>query len=187
MTHDSNIYYFTDTFDKFILSNLDKNISIIYRNYEKNYNFIEINKIKQLCKINRRKFFISNNIKLAVSLNCDGVYLPSFNKLLNYKNQSLRKNFNLIGSAHNEKEIKNKILQGCSKIFVSSLFFNKKNKRYLDVIKFNNMTKNYNTIFIALGGINEKNIKKLKLLNSAGYASISYIKKKALSKIDRAF
>ena len=31
---------------------------------------------------------------------------------------------------------------------------------------------------IALGGINEKNFKRLKLINPAGFAGISYFKKK---------
>ena len=36
---------------------------------------------------------------------------------------------------------------------------------------------NSKSVFIALGGINQKNIKKLKLLNCEGFAGISWIKK----------
>jgi thiamine-phosphate pyrophosphorylase len=38
---------------------------------------------------------------------------------------------------------------------------------------------NSKSVFIALGGINQKNLKKLKLLNCEGFAGISWIKKTA--------
>ena len=34
------------------------------------------------CKKKKIKFFLSNEIKLALKLDLDGVYLPSFNKCL---------------------------------------------------------------------------------------------------------
>ena len=37
---------------------------------------------------------------------------------------------------------------------------------------------NHNKNIIALGGINENNIKKLKILNIKGYATINYFKQK---------
>ena len=40
------------------------------------------------------------------------------------------------------------------------------------------MTLNKKAYFIALGGINEKNYKKIKLLRTNGFASISWAKKK---------
>jgi thiamine-phosphate pyrophosphorylase len=43
------------------------------------------------------------------------------------------------------------------------------------------MTLNSNTTFVALGGINEKNYKMIKLTKTAGFASISWIKKNGLS------
>ena len=36
----------------------------------------------------------------------DGLYIPSFNKLKNFKNINFKKNFKIIGSAHNIREIK---------------------------------------------------------------------------------
>ncbi len=59
---------------------MQKNIAIIYRNYNKILNEYEIIKIKNLCKKTNRKFFLSNNIKMALKLDLDGVYIPSFNK-----------------------------------------------------------------------------------------------------------
>ena len=83
-----------------------------------------------------------------------------------------KKNLDLIGSAHNIKEIKIKETQIVNKIFLSSLF--KKNKNYLGINKFNlvaNLTKKK---IVALGGISKKNINKLKLLKNSEFAGISY-------------
>ena len=40
------------------------------------------------------------------------------------------------------------------------------------------MTLNKKAYFVALGGINEKNYKKIKLLKISGFASISWAKKR---------
>jgi thiamine-phosphate pyrophosphorylase len=45
------------------------------------------------------------------------------------------------------------------------------------------MTLDKQSYFIALGGINEKNYKKIKLLRTNGFASISWAKKNGLSKL----
>ena len=79
------------------------------------------------------KFYLSNNIKLAIKLDLDGAYIPAFDKSLNHLGYT-HKNFKIIGSAHNIKEIKNKELQKVEKIFLSSIF--KKNKNYLGINKF---------------------------------------------------
>ena len=39
-------------------------------------------KIKRYCKKKSIKFYLSNNIELAIKLNLDGAYIPSFNKSL---------------------------------------------------------------------------------------------------------
>ena len=82
------------------------------------------------------------------------------------------KKFLILGSAHNNKEIKIKEKQKVKIIFLSSIF--KKNKNYLGLYKFKLLSKLTNTKVIALGGISNRNIKKLKLLNCYGFAGISY-------------
>ena len=93
---------------------------------------------------------------------------------------SLKKNFVLIGSAHNLKEIRIKEKQKISRIVLSSIF--KKNKNYLGLNKFRNYLKLSNEKFIALGGVNYKNLKKINYLNVVGYAGITFFKKKAPKK-----
>ncbi len=45
------------------------------------------------------------------------------------------------------------------------------------------MTLDKKAYFIALGGINEKNYKMIKLLRANGFASISWVKKNGLRKL----
>ena len=177
----SEIYYFIEEFNKQQIEKLNKNISLIYRNYKKNYNFNEIEDLKKLCANQKRKFYIANETKLALRLGVDGIYIPSFNKLCNFKNLSAKKDFKIFGSAHNVIELKNKENQGCKEIAIAPIFNTKKNDFFLGVIKFNLIAKNAKRI-IALGGINETNISRVKLTKSKAIASISWIKKNGPSK-----
>ena len=139
--------------------------------------------IKEVCNQFNKKLYISNNLKIALKFDLDGLYLPAFNNKLNYKNINSRKNFKIIGSAHNYKEVKIKENQGCKEIFITPIFYNPKNKTYLDIVRFNylNLTTKINSI--ALGGINEENLKKLKCTKVIGFAGISWIKKTGLKLI----
>ena len=170
-----NKYYFINKFEPNHIKKLNKNISIIYRNYNSIINVDLLIRIKSFCKKNRRKFYLSNNTKLAVKLNLDGVYLPSFNRNLKYSNLQLKKDFLIIGSAHNLKEIRIKEKQKTSQIFISSIF--KKKKNYLGFYKFKNLSKMTKKKVIALGGINNNNVRKINMLNISGFAAIDYFNK----------
>ena len=167
-------YHFISKFEADELNNLDKDTSIIYRNYSIKTNLNVLLKIKMLCKKKRAKFFLSKNVKLAIKLNLDGVYLPSFDNSLKSNNYHLKKKFIIIGSAHNIKEIRFKERQQVNELFISSLF--KKKKTFLGVNRFKKLSKLTKIPIIALGGINSKNISKLKLLNLKGFSGIRYFK-----------
>ncbi|MDC3100231.1 thiamine phosphate synthase [Candidatus Pelagibacter sp.] len=171
-----SIYYYIDKFNRDEIYKLNKTINIIYRNYSNRFNKKEILQLVTFCKKQRRKVYISNNLKLALRFNFDGVYIPAFNKTLNYKNIP-KKNFEIIGSAHNVKEIINKEYQGCTKIFLSPIFKTKKNRSYLGVTKFNIIKLTAKKNIISLGGINSENIRYLRMCRVEGFASISWIKK----------
>ena len=178
------VFYFIDRYNIEELTNLEKNIDIIFRNYSKGLKIDEIKSIQRFCKANKRNFYLSNNIRLALKFGLNGVYVPSFNKSLNFASKySLPSNFEIIGSAHNINQIRIKVFQKCSKIFVSPIFKSEKNEKFLSTIKFNLMTMYKNIDFIALGGINENNYKKLKLTKVVGFAGISWIKKNGLRKL----
>ena len=165
-------YYFINNCDTNNLSKLDKNTAIIFRNYNSLNNLNTILDLKRFCKINGYKFFLSNNVKLALNLKLDGAYIPSFNKSTKHLSFSFTKKFLLIGSAHNNKELKLKEKQMVKVIFLSSIF--KKNKNYLGLNKFKLLSKLTNNKVIALGGISNKNLKKLKLVKCFGFAGISF-------------
>ena len=167
-------YYFIKKFDKKNLENQSKKTAIIYRNYSKKINKDEILKIKKFCLRKKLKFFISNNFKLAVNLDLNGAYIPSFNKSFNHLSFNIKKNFIILGSAHNIKEIRIKELQKVDAIFLSSIF--KKNNNFLGLLKFLNLITVTKKKIIALGGISKKNRKKINMLNLWGFAGISYFK-----------
>jgi len=133
----------------------------------------------KFCKNNNRKIFISNEVNLAIKYNFDGLYIPAFNRLAYSQKFKKKPNFKIIGSAHNYQEIIIKEKQGCEEIFISPIFFNKKNKSFLGVIKFNFLGLTTRRKIIALGGMNQRNIKRLLCTKSKGYAGISGIKKPA--------
>ena len=166
-------YYFINKFDTNNIDKQDKQTVIIYRNY--NLNKIDdrlIIKIKKYCRKKSIRFYLANNIKLAINLNLDGAYLPAFNNSFKHLSYTIKKNFKIIGSAHNIKEIRIKENQGVDKVIISSLF--KKNKNFLGINKFKILAKNTNKNVVALGGITKKNYKKLALLNQLEFAGISF-------------
>ena len=167
-------YYFINKFDTNNIDKLDKNTGIILRNYTAKINLNSIISLKKFCKKKGYKFFLSNNVQLALNLNLDGAYIPSFNKDTKHLAFSIKKKFLMLGSAHNNKQIKLKERQLVKIIFVSSIF--KKNKNYLGVNKFKLLSRLTNNKIIALGGVSNKNLKKLKLLNCFGFAGISFFK-----------
>mgnify|MGYP006182147403 CR=1 FL=1 len=167
-----NKYYFINKFDQSHLDKLDQEVILIYRNYNKKIDEKLIIKIKDYCKKKGNKFLLSNNIKLALKLSLDGAYIPSFNKDKKHLSYSFKKNFILLGSAHNIYELRAKELQIVDAIFLSSIF--KKNVNYLGIYRFNLMSSLSKKPLIALGGILNNNLNKLSLVNCSGFAGISF-------------
>ena len=166
-------YYFIDKFETKNIDIQDKQTVIIYRNYSsKMANEDLILKIKKYCKKKGIKFYLSNDIRLAINLDLDGAYIPSFNRNTKHLAYSFKKHFNIVGSAHNLKEIRIKEKQNVKKIFLSSLF--KKNKNFLGINRFKCLAKLTRKNIVVLGGISNKNRKKLSLVNQSNFAGISY-------------
>jgi len=166
-------YYFIHKFETNNIDRLDNQTVVIYRNYNhKIANLKLILKIKKYCKKKRIKFLIANNVRLAIKLDLDGAYIPSFNKSTKHLSFSLKKKFTIIGSAHNMKEIRTKEIQNVQKIFLSSLF--KKNRNYLGINKFKLISGYTKKDVVVLGGVSKKNINKLRLIDCFEFAGISY-------------
>ena len=167
-----NKYYFINKFDQSHIDKQDKKTILIYRNYNHQADEKVIIKIKDYCKKKGNKFLLSNNIKLAIKLNLDGAYIPSFNKDKKHLSYSFKKKFIILGSAHNVYEMRTKELQNIETIFLSSIF--KRNKNYLGIYKFKLFSLLSNKKIVALGGVSLNNLKKLNLTNCFGFAGISF-------------
>jgi len=165
-------YYFINKFDKSHIDKQDKKTIIIYRNYNQNLDEKLIIKIRDYCKKKGNKFFLSNNIKLAIKLNLDGAYIPSFNRDKKHLSYSFKKKFIVLGSSHNVYEMRTKELQKVKSIFLSSLF--KKNKNYLGINRFKLISLLTKKPVISLGGVSKTNLKKLSLIDCVGFAGISF-------------
>lgn len=177
MNHElPNIYCFISDLDKEYIKKLDNKITIIFRNYSEKLNIKKLKQILDFCHSLDKKIILANNPRIALKLKFDGVYIPSFNKKINYLLLKPNNNFEVLGSAHDLKEIRLKERQGVEIIFLSPLFKVAKSKDFLGINRFNHLAKLTKKKVIALGGINNQNFKKLNFINSVGFASISFFK-----------
>ena len=172
------------------LSNIkfSKKFIIIYRNKNKIHDIEKLTRFRRFCKAKKIGFYVSNNYKLMISLNADGIYISAHNKNLSISKFKYS-NYKIIGSAHNIKELNLKALQGCTHFIFSRLFqTNYKNKNgFLGVIKFNLFSLSRRENLVPLGGIRLSNLNKLNLVNSNSFALLSEIKKKPANIINRLF
>jgi thiamine monophosphate synthase len=179
----NKLFYFIKKLSEKHLNNIlkYKNLNVIYV-YNKDDPLNKIIYLRNFCKKNKVKFYLSNNLKITNYLKPDGIHLPAQNKrvILNIK-----KNIDIIGTVYNQMDCYRKIFQGCSAVFLSPIFFTNKysyNKK-LEVIKFNLLSKNWNINIIALGGIKNKNIKKISLTKTVGFGGISFFEDRTLPTI----
>jgi thiamine-phosphate pyrophosphorylase len=162
-------YVFLDTINSLIEKNLNKikNINIIVNiNHNNKGDLKEKLSIINFAKKNKIPFFLKNDFNDCLKSKSDGILIDSSNKRI-IKPILLKKKFVIIGIAHNQLEYLQKTRQGCTLVMLSPLFYNEKYtvNKILNVLKFNNKKINWNIDVCALGGINPKNIKKIKLLN----------------------
>ena len=158
---------------------LTKKFIIIYRNKNKIDNIHKLLRFRRYCKSKKIDFYISNDSKLMVFLNADGLYISAYNtslRLSKFKNS----NYKIIGSAHNIKELNLKILQGCTYFIFSRLFETAyKNKEgFIGVVRFNLLKLSRKEDLVPLGGINLSNLNKLHSVKSNSFALLSEVKKK---------
>ena len=178
-------YVFLDTINSLIEKNLNKikNINIIVDiNHNNKRELKEKLSIINFAKKNKIPFFLKNDYNECFKRNSNGILIDSFNRRT-IKPILLKKKFIIIGIAHNQLEYFQKIRQGCTIIMLSPLFYNEKYtiNKILNVLKFNNKKQNWKIEICALGGINLKTIKKIKLLNitSVGFRKFIFEPKKS--------
>ena len=179
MLNNTRFYFFTDNLNEDIIKNIYKfkNIAIIYKSNKPNtIDKQKLINIKEFCKKNKILFFIYNDIKLAIKYKTNGLFISSSNKKL-YNYYSYKKDFCIIGSAHNVMEYYIKIKQRCETIMLSPIFYNKKYSlnKILGIVRFNLITNQWKKKICALGGINLKNLNKIKMTKASSVAFVSLI------------
>ena len=185
-----NYYYLMiDSAQNFDLDQIKvKNKFTIIMTLLKDYKDDRIKHFRNQCKAKKIKFFIKNNITSVVKHKADGLYISSHNKNLRL-NQINSLNIDVIGSAHNLKELNIKMKQKCKRIIFSRLFETnyKDKKTFLGIVKFNLFSRFTNIELIPLGGIREDNLQLTRLTNSKGFCILSEVKKKPAKIISRLF
>jgi thiamine-phosphate pyrophosphorylase len=165
-----NLWLFTDftkTVNPVALSkNLPKNSGIVIRSYGAKNKETIIRDILNMKK--RRLFTVLISGKYKRHLSADGFHVPQW---INSKN----KNKQIISmSVHSGKDVRKSINLKVDLIFISPVFKSTShiNNKNLGVVKLGLMAKLFKRPTIALGGINNKNINRLKNLPISGCAGI---------------
>jgi thiamine-phosphate pyrophosphorylase len=174
-------FVFLDELNSTIKQNIVKirNINVIIDISKPEENFkLFLNSIFFLRK-NRIPFFLKNDYKIAIKYKADGLFLTSNNFSL-IKPILLKKKFTIIGSAHKQIEYFKKRQQNCKIILLSPIFLNKKYSinHILNIVKFNLTCLSWKTEVGALGGVNEDNIRKIKVTRAKSIGIKSWAKKK---------
>ena len=173
-------YVFLEKIDELIENNLLKfnNINIVISvNNIKNTLDTEIN-IINFAKIHKIPFLFKNNVRKCIKYNSDGIYIEANNRET-IKTTLFKKDFLIIGAAHNQLEYYFKKKQNCKIIALSPIFHNPKFSinKILGTTKFNLVSRIWKIDLCALGGINESNIKKINITKASAIAFQRYITK----------
>ena len=173
-------YVFLEQINELIENNLLKfnNLNIIISvNNNKNALDTEIN-IINFAKIHKIPFLFKNNVRKCIKYNSDGIYIEANNRET-IKTTLFKKDFLIIGAAHNQLEYYFKKRQNCKIIALSPIFYNPKfsKNKILGVIKFNLITRFWIGGLCALGGINKTNIKRIGITKASNIAFQRYITK----------
>lgn len=172
-------YVFLAEINNLIKGNVVKfnNINIIIDINKKDKKGLENQlSIIKFAKKNKIPFLFKNDFQKCIKYNASGIFIDADYKKLT-KPILLKKNFHIIGSAHDQLEYSQKLRQKCHLLMLSPLFFNEKysENKILNISKFNQKTINWNIKLCALGGINSKTLKKIKLTKCMAFGFKKFI------------
>jgi thiamine-phosphate pyrophosphorylase len=155
------------------------NRNIIYEHDQTDASEKNLTEIKKFCLKSKTKLYIVDDYKLALKIKAQGVYVSSKNKRI-IPNFFTNKKYHIIGSVHNQLEYYFKSKQRCKTIALSPIFYNPKYSlnKILGPLKFNLISQNWNESLICLGGINNKNFKRLKITKAKSVGFLRLIEEK---------
>ena len=160
-------YVFLEEINNLIKENLVKfnNLNIIIDINKKDKKGLENQfSIIKFAKKNKIPFLLKNDFQKCIKYNASGIFIDANYKKLT-KPILLKKSFCIIGGIHDQLEYAQKIRQKCQMLMLSPLFFNEKysKNKILNISRFNHKALNWNIKLCALGGVNSKTLKKIKL------------------------
>jgi thiamine-phosphate pyrophosphorylase len=165
-----NLWLFTDSLKTLkpieLSKRLPKKSGLVIRHYNSKNKTIILKDILHIKK--RRMFTVLISGKYKRGLNIDGNHFPQWANPINNGNKITSMSF------HHAKDIRKSINLKADLIFISPVFpsTSHKNKQCLGVIKLGLMARLFKKHVIALGGINNKNITRLRSLPISGCAGI---------------
>ena len=131
-------------------------------------------KIKKICKINKVKFLVNDDVFLAKKISADGCHLGQKDKNIIEARKIIGNK--IIGiTCHNSIKLAKTAIKNKANYLAFGTFYSTKTKKtkYKATTKILNKTKKLTkTPLVAIGGINCNNYKKL-LLNNANFLAIS--------------
>jgi hypothetical protein len=143
LNYPDKFFFFTSTLNDIIKKNHNKlkNLSIIYKTEKNNLNINDFLKIKDFCKKKKIKIYFPDNLKMAIRLGADGLFISSTNNKIY---QPYKKLFKFLGAVHSQKEFYFKSKQKCDCIFLSPVF---KTDKYSKTKKKSSYTEQWNKLF----------------------------------------
>ena len=131
-------------------------------------------KILDICKKHKVKFIINDNPYLALKVNADGCHLGQKDMDIVKAKKILKDK--IIGiTCHNSVNLAKKALLSGANYIALGAFYKTRTKKKIfkaEIKTLNKIKKTINLPVVAIGGINEKNYKKL-LLNKADFLAMS--------------
>ena len=170
-------YYFISNFDQNIEKKLKKynNIGIIYKPSDyKNHQLL-----KKIFSANlTNKIYLNSSAKYNPSLKIQGIYLPSGSKNILHNYNLFKSRYLILGSAHNLREIFQKIRAGCNIIFLSNVYktsSHPEKRSSIGLLRFLNIKNQIkNASIYALGGVTKRKYSTLNsIIKNFGYGGIS--------------
>ena len=131
-------------------------------------------KILKICKKNKVKFIVNDDPYLALKVNADGCHLGQ-NDMNVIEAKKILKNKIIGVTCHNSIKLAKKALINGANYIALGAFYKTKTKKVrfnADINTLIKIKKSVNLPVVAIGGIHDKNYKKL-LLNKADFLAIS--------------
>ncbi len=136
----------------------------------------EAKKIKQICKKNNVLFLINDRVDVAIAIDADGIHLGQEDMPYKYAKKLLGNK--IIGlSAHNIKEALQNQKLGADYISIGPIYYTttKKITKSIGLNPIKQLKNKLKIPFVAIGGINEKNIDDVLKVGAKNVAIISAI------------